>query len=75
MDTGSVDSEFSEFTSLDATDPTFTGQVSVTSLTPGLIYRFYSTAINAVGESNQSKEVLFAAAPLVPKPASIRTNE
>ena len=74
-DTGSYDSDFTEYAVVDATDPAFNGQVSVTDLTPGLVYRFYSTAVNSVGESDESKEGQFAAAPLVSKPAPIRRND
>ena len=43
-------------------------------LTPGNTYRFYSTAVNSLGDSEGSKEVLFAAAPLVSKPEPIRRH-
>ena len=74
MDTGSLDSDFSEYKSLDVTESLFDGQVLVTGLTPGLTYRFYSTAVNMIGESDQSIEVLFSAASLVNKPATIRKH-
>ena len=48
-DEGAFDSEFIEFATLDAKNPGYTGIITVTGLTPGLIYRFYSTAINAIG--------------------------
>ena len=69
-----MDSEFGEHGTIDATDPAFTGIFSVTGLTPGLTYRFYSTSENLIGESDQSVEVLFAAASLVAKPAAIRRH-
>ena len=43
----------------------------MTGLTPGLFYRFYSTAVNILGESDTSNEVIFAAALLPEKPAQI----
>ena len=38
------------------------------------MYRYYTTAVNAVGESDPSGEVLFAAIALPVKPAPIRRN-
>ena len=59
-------------TQFDASDPlTFDGLVTVSSLTPGKFYRLHSTALNALGESEASIEVIFAAASLAVKPASI----
>lgn len=73
-DAGSLDSEFSEYAQLDATELSFTGVVQVTGLTAGLTYRFYSVAENLIGTSDPSVEALFAAAALVSKPAPIRRH-
>ena len=48
--------------------------MTVSGLDPGKIYRFYSTAINMIDESDKSSEVLFAAVLLPSKPAPIRRS-
>lgn len=73
-DSGSLDSTFTMFSELDATDESFTGLVTIDGLNAGNIYRFTSTAINLIDESDDSFEVLFAAVSLPAKPAPIRRS-
>ena len=47
----------------------------MTGLTPSLTYRLYATAVNAIGESDKSNEVLFSAASLPSKPAQIYRHQ
>ena len=75
MDEGGLATPFSLFENLDPQDQdSYTGQVTLTDLTPGAKYGFYTTASNSIGESDQSQEVRFAAAELPGKPNSIRRH-
>ena len=49
----------------------FSGHYKVTGLTPGLQYRFVTTASNAIGESEFSTEVSWYSAELPSKPAAL----
>ena len=71
MDSGSLTSLFSQVSAYNGQD----SQYTVTALTKGLTYRFYLTAVNSKGESEQSNEARYTAgSPPVTPPALILTS-
>lgn len=67
MDSGSLSDDMEEVLDYDGVSTTY----QATSLSSGTKYRFSVTAVNAIGESDHSKEVRFAAASLPNKPATL----
>lgn len=68
-------SSFTEMTNYDGSADTYTATVATDSLVAGKVYRFVYTAVNSIGESPQSNDLIAGVGNSPSAPSSISRDE